>query len=236
MGASSSSEAQPAPSDTKPSTESSSLLSDAVNTENRTIFGGWISWQSIKKHGDVIFAVVFFMICSSSMLLVNKVIMTIWDLPVTVTLIQLVFACIAIALFPSSLRIGSRRDAWRWLRLVPLLFAIMLATSMLALRYSTTGSVVVTRNVAPFFALAVEALAKEKVQVDVWTVLALLYTLGGVVLYMLNDVQFSAIGLLFMVINMVSAVGERVVERRRASPATTPLPPGPALPHHNRSP
>merc|ERR1719272_1412942 len=36
----------------------------------------------------------------------------------------------------------------------------------------------------------------------------------GVVLYMMNDLQFSLIGLICMLINMVSAVGERIVERR----------------------
>ena len=54
-----------------------------------------------------------------------------------------------------------------------LLFAIMLATSMLALKYSTTGAVVVARNVAPLFALIMESIGKEKVLIDVWTILAL---------------------------------------------------------------
>merc|ERR1711935_1214453 len=120
----------------------------------------------------------------------------------------------ALCCFPQFLRVGSWNDAWRWLRAVPLLFAIMLATSMLALKYSTTGAVVVTRNVAPLFALSMEAMGKEKVQIDVWTIMALVFTLCGVVLYMMNDLQFSLVGLICMLINMVSAVLERIVERR----------------------
>jgi len=123
-------------------------------------------------------------------------------------------ASVALCLFPQFLRVGSWHDAWRWLRAVPLLFAIMLATSMLALKYSTTGAVVVTRNVAPLFALGIEAVSKEKVQIDVWTIMALVFTLCGVVLYMMNDLQFSLVGLICMLINMVSAVLERIVERR----------------------
>jgi drug/metabolite transporter (DMT)-like permease len=190
------------------------LLQDAVGPTNRTLFGGWISMSALRKHSEVIWAVIFFMITSSSMLLVNKLIMTFWNLPVTITLIQLLFACVTLCCFPWLLRVGSWHDAWRWLRAVPLLFAIMLATSMLALKYSTTGAVVVTRNVAPLFALIMESIGKEKVLVDVWTILALVYTLAGVVLYMMNDLQFSIIGLICMLINMVSAVGERLVERR----------------------
>ena len=209
MGAASSAETAP-----KEPDPDEKLLQDAVGPTNRTLFGGWISMSSLRKHGEVIWAVIFFMITSSSMLLVNKLIMTYWNLPVTITLIQLLFACVALCCFPWLLRVGSWYDAWRWLRAVPLLFAIMLATSMLALKYSTTGAVVVTRNVAPLLALIMESIGKEKVLIDVWTILALVYTLAGVVLYMINDLQFSFIGLMCMLINMVSAVGERIVERR----------------------
>ena len=209
MGAASSAETAP-----KEPDPDEKLLQDAVGPTNRTLFGGWISMSTLRKHGEVIWAVIFFMITSSSMLLVNKLIMTYWNLPVTITLIQLLFACVALCCFPWLLRVGSWYDAWRWLRAVPLLFAIMLATSMLALKYSTTGAVVVTRNVAPLFALIMESIGKEKVLIDVWTILALVYTLAGVVLYMINDLQFSFIGLMCMLINMVSAVGERIVERR----------------------
>ena len=97
---------------------------------------------------------------------------------------------------------------------MPALFAAMLASSMLALHYSTTGAVVVTRNVAPIITLAIEAMIGEKVAVDVWTVGALVYTLFGVVLYMLNDMYFSAIGLLCMLINMVCCVLVNIVARR----------------------
>merc|ERR1719502_326314 len=148
------------------------------------------------------------------MLLVNKAVMIVWDLPITVTVIQLAFCSVVLACCPWLLRVGSWRDARRWAVAVPWLFAVMLATSMLALHYSTTGAVVVTRNIAPILTLAIEAIAKEKVAVDLWTVLALLYTLIGVILYMANDISFSLIGFVCMCINMTAAVFERIVERR----------------------
>merc|ERR1740127_221909 len=77
MGGASSAEAKAEPTadeSSKPDPDEK-LLQDAVGTGDRTLFGGWISMSEIRKHGDVIWAVIFFMLCSSSMLLVNKRIM-----------------------------------------------------------------------------------------------------------------------------------------------------------------
>ena len=64
------------------------------------------------------------------------------------------------------------------------------------------------RNVAPLPTLLIEALSGERVQVDLQTVLALLAALGGVVLYSRHDLQFSPLGLAWMMLNMVAAVVE----------------------------
>lgn len=172
----------------------------------------------VKHSSGLIFAVVFFMICSSGMLLVNKAVMNIWDLPITVTIIQMAFCAATVGCsnicFPGTVKVGKWADARRWALWVPFLFALMLASSMLALSYCSTGAVVVTRNIAPLISLPIEAMTGEKVAVDVWTVLALVYTLGGVYLYMVNDVQFSLIGFLCIIFNMASAVAERLVQRR----------------------
>ena len=80
------------------------------------------------------------------MLLVNKAVMLVWALPISVTLIQLAFCSVFCCLIPWTIR-SSWHDAWRWARACRAL--VMLAASMLALHYSTTGAVVVTRNIAP---------------------------------------------------------------------------------------
>ena len=195
------------------------------------------------------------MVCQSGMLLVNKAVMIVWDLPITITLIQMAFTdLVIVSLFWWTLRVGNWADVRRWAMWVPQLFAAMLATSMLALHYSSTGAVVVTRNIAPIVTLSIEAVMKEKVRrprwvttpphtrlppspscththpspptphtppslflqiaVDKWTVGALLYTLIGVALYMLNDVEFSAIGFLCIIANMCAGVMERIMQRR----------------------
>jgi drug/metabolite transporter (DMT)-like permease len=45
------------------------------------------------------------------------------------------------------------------------------------------------------------------------TILALLASLGGVVLYSRHDIEFSNLGLLYMLVNMVAAVMERLLQR-----------------------
>jgi len=174
-------------------------------------------FDSVKRNSSLIFAIVFFMICSSGMLLVNKAVLLTWDLPITVTIFQMAFCSVYLVVtdpFTKQLRVGSWADARRWALWVPTLFAAMLATSMLALNYCSTGAVVVTRNIAPIVTLALEFSMKEKVAVDAWVVLSLCYTLIGVVLYMINDVTFSAIGFACIIANMVAAVLERLVQRR----------------------
>ena len=126
-------------------------------------------FDKIKYHSGLIFAVVFLMACQSGMLLVNKAVMIVWDLPITITLIQMAFTdLVIVSLFWWTLRVGSWADVRRWALWVPQLFAMMLATSMLALHYSSTGAVVVTRNIAPIVTLAIEAVMKEKVRLLFW--------------------------------------------------------------------
>ena len=58
------------------------------------------------------------------------------------------------------------------------------------------------------------------------------YTLAGVVLYMINDLQFSFIGLMCMLINMVAAVGENSgAAAAGARPGRRRVQAGPRAPH-----
>lgn len=205
-------EVQPAGSGGKGPVESTPLV-DPPPPEEEDGFGKFM--KVCKHHAGLIFAVVFLMACQSGMLLVNKAVMIVWDLPITVTIFQMVFCdLVLVTLFFHTLRVGKWADARRWALMVPWLFALMLASSMLALHYSSTGAVVVTRNIAPIVTLAIEATLKEKVTVDVWTVGALVFTLIGVLLYMLNDVEFSGIGFICIIANMAAGVLERITQRR----------------------
>ena len=76
-------------------------------------------FDKMKRNSALIFAIVFFMICSSGMLLVNKAVLLTWDLPITVTIFQMVFCSLyLLATDPitKALRVGSWADARRCAR------------------------------------------------------------------------------------------------------------------------
>ena len=85
---------------------------------------------------------------------------------------------------------------------------------MLALKYASVGFVTVFRNVAPFVALPLEHFFQEKVVVDVWTGVALLTIMGGIIIYVWGDANVTGLGVFLTLLNLVFAVVQRVIERR----------------------
>lgn len=161
-------------------------------------------------------AVIFYMVSSAGMMIFNKLALRVVHLPIALVLIQMVFTSLVLVGVPSfraSIRYGTWQDAIRWARVIPLLFAVMLASSMIALRHASMGAVVVFRNIAPIFTLAFEAVVSERTQVDLPTMLSLVAALGGVILYSRHDIEFSLKGFLWMLLNMGSAVVERLAQR-----------------------
>mmetsp|Transcript_10696 Transcript_10696/g.23802 ORF Transcript_10696/g.23802 Transcript_10696/m.23802 type:complete len:305 (-) Transcript_10696:301-1215(-) len=161
------------------------------------------------------------MSCSAGMMIVNKMALRAVGLPITVVMIQMAFTVLFICASPCTLHFGSARDVLRWACTVPFLFTLMLASSMLALDHASMGAIVVVRNVAPLVTMAVEGFFGEAVQIDCWTVVSLLYIIGGVVLYVSTDISFSPQGMGYMLVNMVASVLERIIQRKLI--ALTPI-------------
>ncbi|EOD06298.1 hypothetical protein EMIHUDRAFT_121316 [Emiliania huxleyi CCMP1516] len=136
-------------------------------------------------------------------------------LPITVVMIQMAFTAGILCVAPCGLHFGSLQHVIRWSVTVPWLFTAMLTSSMLALRHSSMGAIVVLRNVAPLVSMAIEGvITGERIEVDGATILSLLLILGGVGLYVSNDVAFSPTGVAWMAFNMTAGVLERLLQRR----------------------
>ena len=171
---------------------------------------------SMVRRFEVLSAVVAFMAASAGMMIVNKLVMRGSHLPITIVIIQMLFTVVTIVVVPGmrrAIHFGSARDAWRWTRAVPPLFALMLSTSMLALDHATMGAFIVVRNLAPVPALLSEAFIDRSLKIDLQTMLAMALSLAGVILYARNDLHSSPLGFLFMGINLCAAVLERLVQR-----------------------
>lgn len=132
----------------------------------------------------------------------------------TVVMIQMATTVLWLCATSTTLHFGSVRDLMRWALTIPILFTFMLASSMLALDLASMGAIVVFRNVAPLITLAIERALQEKVELDVATLLAMATIVGGVLLYALNDINFSALGLACVTFNMIASVVERVLQRK----------------------
>ena len=172
------------------------------------------------KPGDVgyrsalITSCLFFMICSAGMMIFNKMVLRTVRLPITIVMVQMAFTVLVLCVLPCGLHFGSLSDVLRWSLSIPLLFTLMLASSMLALNHSSMGAIIVVRNVAPILTMVVERLWGEQIKVSLQIVGSLVYVLCGVALYTSADIQFSMIGMAYMFGNMVSAVLERLLQRR----------------------
>jgi len=101
----------------------------------------------------------------------------------------------------------------RWALTVPFLFVGMLASSMLAMQFSTLGTIVVCRNVAPIATMLIEGMFRIPFVISTHTVLALLTIVLGVVIYEATDIQFSPAGITAILVNMLFAVLERIMQR-----------------------
>jgi solute carrier family 35 protein len=154
-----------------------------------------------------------YMLSSAGMSVFNKLAVAALPLPITLVVVQMLFTVLTLAVRPSAVKVGSRRDALRWGLTVPLLFAAMLVSSMFAMEHNTLGTVVVFRNVAPLFTLLIERMFRVPMKVTRDTVLSLVAIVLGVVLYHYHSIGFSRIGLVAICLNMSFAVLERLMQR-----------------------
>lgn len=142
---------------------------------------------------ELVQACVFYMFCSAGMSVFNKLAVRAMPLPITLVIVQMSFTLASITMQRKSVHIGSMRDALRWGLTVPMLFAAMLVSSMVAMEHNTLGTIVVFRNVAPLFTLLIERMFRIPMVVNLETIAALLSIVVGVVLYHFQSIGFTTI-------------------------------------------
>ena len=144
----------------------------------------------VGRYGKTVVACGMFMACSASMMLVNKQVVKVYRSPVTILDMQLAFTVLVLAtVFAWTLHFGSKRDVWRWVSVVPLLYAGMLTTSMIAQLYASVGLQVVIRNLGPLVTLPIERVFNEPIVADVYTWASLVFILCGIILYMWQSLR-----------------------------------------------
>mmetsp|Transcript_19977 Transcript_19977/g.58991 ORF Transcript_19977/g.58991 Transcript_19977/m.58991 type:complete len:311 (-) Transcript_19977:244-1176(-) len=165
----------------------------------------------------MILSITFYMVASAGMSIFNKLAVMNLPLPLTIVVLQMVFTVASLGCSPSVLRYGSADDLRRWSFTVPPLFVGMLASSMLAMQFSTLGTIVVCRNVAPIFTMLIEGMFRIPFVSTAHTILSLITIVAGVAIYEANDLKFSFVGTGAIMVNMVFAVLERIMQRHLMS-------------------
>ena len=196
----------------QPTTEEEEAVTPELLSKEQTTLNAW--------RAKTIVACAMYMACSSLMMLCNKQVVMRLQTPVTILDLQLLFTVLVLSsIFPWTLRFGTLVDVWRWSRVVPLLFAAMLATSMIAQQYASMGLQVAIRNLGPLVTLPVERAFNEPIVADASTWGALGLILVGVVLYVSESLKQQglvelAIGIALCTLNLLFAMFERLYQRR----------------------
>jgi len=191
--------------------------------------GGPSSWRQ-SREAKTVAACALFMVTSATMLVVNKRVVTHFHTPMLVVLVQNSFAVmVCVTYWYKTLHYGSRADALRFAKAVPIFYACMLCTSAVAQQYASLGMQIVIRNLGPLLSFPIERCFNEPLQQDAWTWASLLTVLLGVCLYVdeslaltpyevkhakRQDPDHLAAGILLMVANMLFAIVERLYQRK----------------------
>ena len=177
--------------------------------------------SAVPEAPEVVLAGLSWAACSIGMTLLNKLAVTKSGSAFGVVMVQMVVTCVA-ALATRKVHIG---QGWkRWAFTVPILFFLMMITSMLALKYVSVGTFVVVRNLGPLVTLTAETAVHRPAAVscDKYTVSALLCILLGVYFYEANDFEASWLGVGVLLINLLVGSMERLLQVSARPPARPP--------------
>jgi len=114
-----------------------------------------------QTQGEIIFYIILYSICSSSMLVVNKLAMKAYPVPAVVSIIQLSAASVFCYVLKSLNFSRAKVDNLEWSKMKPysyfvIAFACGLYTNMRALEHSSVGTITVFRACTPIATIIVD--------------------------------------------------------------------------------
>ena len=135
--------------------------------------------------------------------------------PLAVVVLQMLFSVLGATIASGKDLISQfKTGTILWACTVPILFAMMLATSMVAFEKVSVGAFVVVRNLGPVVTLAVEASVHRSngVTCSFKSLLSCAAIAFGVYIYAANDIHYNRTGLILIVVNLIIAVAERMLQ------------------------
>jgi solute carrier family 35 len=184
-----------------------------------------VTAESLKaaERSEIILGVGSWMVCSVGMMLSNKLAVTVFPFVCTLTGLQCAFTLLALLVcVPRTLHFGSLWDVMRWSMVGPF-FAGMLVTSLLALHHAPMTLVIVMRSLSPLVSLVLEQFFPNPLKVSRNMILSILMMLVGTSLYTLHMHHSQLTGLGWILLNMIFAVGDRLLQSLMLSRDQSPV-------------
>jgi len=158
-------------------------------------------------------AVGMWMTCSVGMMVFNKLAVTAFPLECILVALQMATSVITMMLSWNTLHIGSSKDVYRWMMVVPF-FTGMLLTSILALKHAPMTLTVTFRPIIPLLTLLAERFFPNPLSISPSMVGSIFVMIFGVLLYVsAMDWSESATGIQWVFINNFLALGNRLTQR-----------------------
>jgi len=155
-----------------------------------------------------------FCFCSVGMMFFNKMAIGVFPLECLLVGGQMLFAAFFLVVFCfQSLHVGSGKDLLRWCMVIPF-YAGMLLSSILALKNAPMSLVIVMRAMSPLGALVIEQFYPEPSRVSPGVVGSIaLMVIGGTMYASQVRLDTNWVGIIWVIINSLIAVGDRLVQR-----------------------
>jgi drug/metabolite transporter (DMT)-like permease len=177
--------------------------------------------SSLRDQWPLMLPLLTWLCCTITMNIMNKLAVTAVPFPLALVSIQMLVAALGVLLvggvdLVKELRQKPRNVLYWCTAVGP--FCIQLTTSMLAIEEGSISTVLVVRNMLPFFALLIEkaVMPNDSVAVTAQTLGSLAIIASGTFLYTYYDYKATHdwAAILCIVLNMVFTVVTRIMERK----------------------
>lgn len=154
---------------------------------------------------------------SVGMQMLNKSLVTWLEAPALISAAQMAVTGIVISgLTFNRLLKSDKKQLLLWM-IVPLLFSALISSSFYAFEYVSLSLLTVVRNLSPIVVIPIEMMVmppSKQPRISSIIIISILMMIVGVVVYRQGVVEFSVVGVLFAVGNMMLSVISTVTQRR----------------------
>jgi len=171
-------------------------------------------WVALSKKASTTWVLAGWIAAGVGMTAVNKRVAGEFQATCFLVIFQMLIADgVILASSFSEMSFGSRYDLAKWM-FVPLSFASILATGLWSLKEATMSTVLILRNVLPLMSFAAERwLMDASTTVSTITVLSMLTTLVGTLLYGCWNISVTPRGASLILLNDALMVFDKLLQR-----------------------